>query len=58
MREHYNNLQKIQAQDSKSNLQTETRYSDFSKYPYDQLLKVSCKSGNLRTIVCIYAPNI
>lgn len=58
MREHYNNLQKIQAQDSKSNLQTERRYSDFSKYPYSQFFEVSYKPGVLRAIVRVYVPNI
>ncbi len=56
MRKHYNNLNKIQAQDSKSNLQTETGYSNFLKHPYNQLLKVSYKSGILMTTVFRYAP--
>lgn len=58
MREHYNNLNRIQAQDNKSNLQTETGYSYFLKYLYNRLLKVNCKSEILRAIVFRYASNI
>jgi len=57
MRAHYNNLQKIQAQDSKSNLQTVTRYSEKSEYPYNHFFKISYKPGILRAIMCVYVPS-
>ncbi len=58
MREHYNNLSKIQAQDNKSKSQTETRYSYFLIYLRNQLLKISCKSGIMRPTVFMYMLNI
>jgi hypothetical protein len=58
MREHYNNLSKIQTQDSKSKSQIETGYKYFLRYLYNQLLKASCKSGILRLTVFRYGLKI
>lgn len=54
MREHYNNLSKIQAQVSKSESQIETGYRYFLRYLYNQLLKASGKFGILRLAVSRY----
>lgn len=54
MREHYNNLQKIQAQDNKSNSQTEIEHNHFLKHLYNCLMIESFKIGALRIIAFKY----
>lgn len=48
MREHYNNLRKIQAQDNKSNSQTEIENDSFLKHLYNQSINLSLKIEALR----------
>lgn len=54
MREHYNNLQKIQAQDNKSKSQTEIEHNHFLTHLYNYLMNVSFKIGALRIIALKY----
>ncbi len=58
MREHYNNLNKIQAQDNKSYLQTEKGSIYFYINLHNYLLKVGNINGDLRCISFKYVPII
>lgn len=54
MREHYNNLNKIQAQDNKSKSQTEIENNYFFKNLYNQSIIFRLKIGALRILVFKY----
>ncbi len=54
MIEHYNNLRKIQAQDNKSNSQTEIENNSFLKHLYNEPIKLSLTVGALRILVYKY----
>lgn len=54
MREHYNNLNRIQAQDNKSKSQTEIENNYFLKNLYNQSIILRLKIGALRILVYKY----
>ncbi len=60
MREHYNNLSKIQEQDNKSKSKSKTKieYNYSVKFFYNSYLMSSCESGVLKKNVFIYILNI